>query len=222
MSLLLHRHIPFYIAAACGLAASGVSYAYGSPLAAVIGANAFFIFYLAFTLAILPRLTAAYLKKHAASADEPVWIIFLVTLATVIVAIASLFLMINGEQEPKPFSLVVTLAAVPLGWLTIHMTTAIHYAHAFWQPDLDLAAATKGGKPVHNPRGGFDFPGTTQPSGIDFVYFSYVIGMTAQTSDVGITNSFMRKLTLIHSIVSFFFNTVLVAAAVNVAVSLGN
>jgi len=47
-----------------------------------------------------------------------------------------------------------------------------------------------------------------------------VIGMTAQTSDVGVTTTAMRKVTLLHSIVSFFFNTVLVAAAVNAAVSL--
>ncbi|WP_429937839.1 DUF1345 domain-containing protein, partial [Brucella melitensis] len=71
-------------------------------------------------------------------------------------------------------------------------------------------------------RGGFDFPGTPEPSGWDFAYYAYVIGMTAQTSDTNVTTPAMRRTTLLHSIVSFFFNTVLVAAAVNVVVALGS
>ncbi|MGH6760632.1 MAG: DUF1345 domain-containing protein [Phyllobacterium sp.] len=218
MTLLLRRHIPFYIAAFGGATAFLASYRIGTPLAPVIGANVFFTLYLLLTLIALPRLTAAYLKKHAASADEPVWIIFLVTIGTIIVAVVSLFILVNSAQNPGPLNFAVTLTAVPLGWLTIHMMTAIHYAHAYWQPNV--AAGSRQAVPG-GPRGGFDFPGTPQPSAIEFVYFSYVIGMTAQTSDVNVTNAAMRSITLIHSIVSFFFNTVLVAAAVNVAVTLG-
>lgn len=70
--------------------------------------------------------------------------------------------------------------------------------------------------------GGLDFPGTPEPRGSDFVYFAFVIGMTAQTSDVQITTQRMRSINIVHAIVSFFFNTVLVAAAVNAAVALGN
>ena len=69
-------------------------------------------------------------------------------------------------------------------------------------------------------RGGLDFPGKDEPGAHDFLYFAFVIGMTAQTSDVAITSTAMRKANLLHAVVSFFFNTVLVAAAVNVAVSL--
>ena len=87
---------------------------------------------------------------------------------------------------------------------------AMHYAHAFWSTQSS-----------GNTRGhGLDFPGTSEPGGYDFLYFSFVIGMTAQTSDVAITSTSMRKINLLHAVVSFFFNTVLVAAAVNGAVSL--
>ena len=218
MTLLLRRHIPFYIGAASGVAAFLISLWIGTSLAPVIGANVFFALYLLLTLMTLPHLTAEYLKKHAASADEPVWIIFLVTMGAVTVAVASLFILINDAESPQALNFAVTLTAVPLGWLTIHMMTAIHYAHAYWQPNI--ASSGKQTAPGE-PRGGLDFPGSPQPSAIEFVYFSYVIGMTAQTSDVNITKSAMRRITLVHSIVSFFFNTVLVAAAVNVAVSLG-
>ncbi|MFQ0815518.1 hypothetical protein AVM02_06560 [Brucella anthropi] len=216
---LLRRHMSFYIGAFGGVTAFVIAWFLKSPLAPVIGANCFFVIYLALAASVLPKLTAGFLKKHAASADEPVPIIFLVTFATVIVAIASLFILINGEQKTNTFSLVMTLASVPLGWFTIHMLTAIHYAHVYWQPEEPA-----GGDPKHASRyrGGFDFPGTPEPSGWDFAYFAYVIGMTAQTSDTSVTTPAMRKVTLLHSIVSFFFNTVLVAAAVNVAVALGS
>jgi uncharacterized membrane protein len=216
---LLRRHMSFYLGAVGGVAAFIIAYALESPLAPVVGANCFFLIYLGLALYAMPQLTAAYLKKHAASADEPVWIIFLVTFAAVIVAVASLFILINQQPKADMFSLIMTLASVPLGWCTIHMMTAIHYAHVYWQPREpagdDTAQASRF-------RGGFNFPETPQPSGWDFAYYAYVIGMTAQTSDTNVTTTAMRKVTLLHSVVSFFFNTVLVAATVNVAVALGS
>ncbi len=216
---LLRRHMSFYIGASGGMAAFLLAWLLQTPLAPVIGANCFFVLYLLLTGSALPHLTASFLKKHAASADEPVWIIFLVTFATVVVAVASLFILINQQQKPGMLDLVVTLAAVPLGWATIHMMTALHYAHVFWQPDEPA-----GEDPKHTSlhRGGLEFPSTPEPAGWDFAYFAYVIGMTAQTSDTNITTPAMRRVTLLHGIVSFFFNTVLVAAAVNVAVALGS
>lgn len=218
---LLRRHMSFYLAAIGGAAAFIIAWALQSPLAPVIGANGFFVLYLALALCALPRLTPAFLKKHAASADEPTWIIFLVTFATVLVAVASLFILLNRQPKADLFALAVTLASVPLGWFSIHMMTAIHYAHMYWQPE-EPAGGGAARKAAASHRGGFEFPGTPEPSGWDFAYFAYVIGMTAQTSDTSITTPAMRKMTLLHSIVSFFFNTVLVAASVNVAVALGN
>ena len=170
------------------------------------------------SLASIHKLTPTYLKRNAASADEPVWIIFLVTAATVLVAVVSLFLLINQQQEPNPLRLWLTMASVPSGWFTIHMMAGIHYAHLYWRPE-----ATKGKSPRGQPkaRAGLTFPGNTEPGGPDFLYFSFVVGMTAQTSDVEITNTAMRMVVNAHAVISFFFNTVLVAAAVNLAVSLG-
>jgi len=53
----------------------------------------------------------------------------------------------------------------------------------------------------------------------DFAYFSFVIGMTAQVSDVGITDKIIRRTATVHGIISFVFNTALVALMVNVAAS---
>jgi uncharacterized membrane protein len=214
MSFPFDRHVPFYLALAASTASAALAIWLPAMQATVIAANAFFATYLALTLAGLPHLTVDYLKMHAASADEPVWIIFLVTFAAVVVALVSLFILVNARNEPGAFDLVFALSAVPLGWLTIHMMAAVHYAHVYWQPEEP--------KEGRNAQRGLDFPETNDPRGIDFVYFAFVIGMTAQTSDVAITTHRMRRINLVHAIASFFFNTVLVAAAVNVAVSLGN
>lgn len=234
MKFLLRNHMTFYIAAAGGVLTLLVSWIFIRSLAPVLAANCFFILYLLMSLYLLPHMTVENLKKHAGNIDEPVWIIFLVTFVAVIVAIVSLFILINREGQPDQFDLIITLASVPLGWLTIHMLTAMHYARIYWQKTShnshngkqnsgQISGQNSGNTPANNSenyRGGLQFPGTPEPVGSDFVYYSYVIGMTAQTSDTNVTTSAMRRTTLRHSIVSFFFNTVLVAAAVNVVVAL--
>lgn len=212
------RSIPFYIAAAAGFAAFGISLVFSVPLASIIGATVFFIVYILMVLNDMPLITADYLRKNARKADLPVQIIFIVTLAVICVAVFGLFQVVYDSPDPPLSRLAFAMAAVPLGWFTIHLMTALHYAHLYWSPG-DRGDSSKEKK--SQPRGGLDFPGDEPPSGWDFLYFSTVIGMTAQTADTGITSPAMRRVALLHCIVSFFFNTVIVAAAVNVAVSLG-
>lgn len=205
------RHRPFYIAAAAA-ALSLVSAAWAPPLIVlIIASNVFFAVYVALSLAKLSRLTGTSLRVDAAASDIPVWVIFLITLSTVAVAVGALFVILNSDRAPGGWVLVLSALAVPLGWATIHLMAAIHYAHFYWEESHD-------GKPGR----GLEFPGTHSPGGIEFIYFAFVIGMTAQTSDVAITSSAVRRMNLAHAVVSFFFNTVLVAAAVNAAVALGS
>ena len=211
MSLPLRRHVPFYLGLAAALAACVLAVWLPALQVLVIAANLFFATYLALSLAGLRVMSAEHLRANAAADDEPDWIIFLVTLAAVVAAVAALFVLINEGGQHPVLSLWLALLAVPLGWFTIHMMAAIHYAHIYWQPGDD----------EDGHRRGLDFPQTDEPAGVEFAYFAYVIGMTAQTSDVAITTRQMRATSLVHAVVSFFFNTVLVAAAVNLAVSLG-
>lgn len=206
------RYRPFALAALGAVLGLASAVRLSWPHAVTIAADAFFVIYLVLTLAHVPRLTKTYLRRHAASSDAPVLVIFLITLATVVASMLSLFAVINAAQGQSAFHYGLALLSVPLGWATIHVMAAIHYAHLFWQPPQGES----------QPRKGLDFPGTKEPDGWDFIYFSFVIGMTAQTSDVDITGQHMRRFNLIHAVVSFFFNAVLVAAAVNVAVTLGN
>jgi uncharacterized membrane protein len=205
------RHKAFYVAAIGGILTFALIYWLKPRLAFEAGANVFFIIYLAMTLLKVRGLSIDALKRHAADADEPGLVVLLITsgsFAVAAFAVGSLFRLINGASEPDALELGLSLAAVGLGWATIHMMMSIHYAHRYW---------------AHNDPAsrGFEFPHTPEPCGWDFLYFAFVIGMTAQTSDTSVTNTAMRRMTLLHSILSFLFNTVLVAAAVNVAVSLG-
>jgi uncharacterized membrane protein len=219
----LRRYAPFYTALACGLATLAFAWWFWPALAIQGSANVFFAVYLVLELMKFPRLSPSFLKRHAASTDEPAWIIVAVTFGAVVVAVGSLFVLINKGGKPNALELVLSLTSVALGWFSIHTMTALHYAHLYWRPGdrrREMASGHEHKDSVCAEHGGLDFPGDDEPRGHDFLYYALVIGMTAQTADVNITRTSMRKLTLLHAVVSFFFNTVLVAAAVNVAVSL--
>lgn len=202
------RHVPFYAgigaAVLLGLPALWLKPDFAIDIAAI----AFFLSYLALTAVRLPHLTAGYLEHYATDADEPVAIIFTVTFLAAAVATGSLFVVLN-EPQASGLESALAFASVGLGWLTIHTMVALHYAHLYWRKEGSEDATR-----------GLDFPGKAPPGVYDFLYFAFVIGMTAQTSDVAITSTAMRKVNLLHAVTSFFFNTVLVAAAVNAAVSL--
>ncbi|BFI95544.1 MAG: DUF1345 domain-containing protein [Rhodanobacter sp.] len=104
----------------------------------------------------------------------------------------------------------VGLAAlsVVLSWLFMNTTFALHYAHGYYGDDGHL-------------QGGLDFPSTPKPDYWDFVYYSFVIGMCFQVSDVSVRSRPMRRLTLLHSVVAFFFNVFILAISVSVVGSLG-
>lgn len=215
----LRRYAAFYTALVCALVALALSLWLLPKLAVQVTANVFFVVYLILEFRKFRHLTPEFLKKHAASADAPAWAIVAVTFAAVLVAVGSLFLLLSEPGGPNGLELALSLISVALGWVVIHTMTAIHYAHLYWRPDKTGTARGAGSGGTH---GGLAFPGDDEPGGYDFLYYALVIGMTAQTADVNITRTAMRKLTMVHSVVSFFFNTVLVAAAVNVAVSLAS
>ena len=213
---MTRRHLPFLLAFAAGVVAFVASRAAGWEAATVISACLFFLLYLGITFVRIPRFDARYLKEHAASADEPAPIIFLLTFGTILVSLGCLFAILNQQPASRdPVQVGLALLTVALGWFTIHTMAALHYAHLYWQGD------SKSGK-ERKPRGGLAFPGTESPEGWDFLYYSMVIGMTAQTADTNITQTRMRRVTTLHSVFSFFFNTVIVAAAVNLVVSIGS
>jgi uncharacterized membrane protein len=101
-------------------------------------------------------------------------------------------------------------AAVVLGWLLIHTLFIFRYAHLYYE-DRDRD---------NKSDGGLAFPGTHEPKDLDFAYFSFVLGMTFQVSDVQITSPRIRALALAHGLVSFGYNTAILALVVNTVAGL--
>ncbi|WP_440410897.1 DUF1345 domain-containing protein [Neorhizobium petrolearium] len=208
-----HRHGPFLIGTVASIVSLPFLLTYASHLAPGIAAVVFFIIYLGMMAARIPKLDGPTLRERGQNTDEPAPVILAVTLLAVVAAVVSLFEALNRDRPTGLAEISLAFASVFLGWLTIHMMFAMHYAHLYWRPDEQR-------QENEAKRGGLDFPETDEPGAYDFLYFSFVIGMTAQTSDTAITTTAMRKINLAHAVISFFFNTVLVAAAVNAVVSL--
>ena len=204
----IRHHGRFYCAALAGLALWLAARALHWPLPPLVGGDAFFLIYLALMARFALGITPEGLRRRASVEDEGIPLIILLALAAVVLSLAAIFALLNRSDAPQPVDLSLAVASVPLGWLMLHTILAFHYAHLFY---------AMGGE---DDAGGLDFPGSKEPAAWDFLYFSFVIGMTAQVSDVTVQSVGMRKLVLGHSVVSFFYNTVLLALAVNVAVTL--
>jgi uncharacterized membrane protein len=139
---------------------------------------------------------------------------FLVFLFVVVTASAALFAVgflvrVKRSQTDEHFivHLLLTLMTVVFSWTLVHTVYGLRYAHAFYG-DSD----EPGG---HPHAGGLIFPGDRPLNYFDFAYFSFVIGMTCQVSDVQITSRRMRRIVLVHSILSFGFNTMILALLIN-------
>ncbi len=209
----LRHHARFYVALLAGVvvwfATTGL---FAIPLRLSIAGDSAYALYLAIMFTNMVPLKPDHLRKRSEYEDEGILLIFLITLAAVVLSLGDIFVILNAGERPSMPYLVLALGGVPLGWLTLHMVMAAHYSHIFYRGVVN-------GK-IRTDTGGLDFPGTKEPTYWEFLYYSFVIGMTAQTSDTEVTSTRMRRLTLGHGVVSFFYNTVLLALAVNVVVSL--
>lgn len=209
----LPKHAAFLIGAGVGAVALVICLFMLPVYAVAIGANAMFASYLGITAWEFPRFTPEFLRKRAAEADTPVLAIFGVTAMVVVVAVLFLFLAVNEGGGRNPVAIGASVVSVVLGWFTIHTMAALHYAYEYFDVP---AASGKQPKVV----GGLQFPDDSEPDGVAFLYFSYVVAMTAQVSDVAVVSNHMRRFVTVHGVFSFFFNTVILAATVNVAVTL--
>jgi uncharacterized membrane protein len=173
---------------------------------ALLGWDICIAVYLLLVYTMVVRSGLAHIKRNAVLQDDGRFLILLVTAMGAFASIAAIVFELGATQHSAP-ALTLATVTIALSWAAVHTTFALHYAHEFY----------RGTKP-----GGLQFPsGDTKENADywDFVYFSFVIGMTAQVSDVGITDKTIRRTATAHGIVSFIYNTALVALMVNIAAS---
>jgi uncharacterized membrane protein len=165
--------------------------------------------YLILALHAMASADVARIRRRAAEEDEGDVAILILTVAAALASVAAIFVELGtaagAGSVQSPGRVALAILTITLSWVFIHVIFALHYAHEFYDEETG---------------GGLNFPdGDTEPDYWDFVYFSFVIGMTSQVSDVGITSKRVRRTVTAHGIVSFVFNAALVALTVNIAAS---
>jgi uncharacterized membrane protein len=210
----LQHHIRFYVS---GLIGIGLWFAMGQllpDLRLVAAGDGSFAIYLASVAVLACRGNPDLLRSRASSEDEGIAVIVLVTMFAIVLSFYAIFAILGNSASPSILHLVLAILGVPLGWFTLHTVIAFHYAHLYYRQ------VKKSGK--YSDAGGLAFPGDETPDATDFLYYSFVVAMTAQVSDVQVESRTMRRLTLVHGVASFFFNAVILALAVNAVAGLAH
>lgn len=165
--------------------------------------------YLVLALVMMARSDEAGMQKRADEEDAGAAGVLGLMIVSAIASLVAIGAELHGLKEAggsQPGRLVLAGATILLSWLFVHLMFAIHYAHEFYAGEDD--------------RRGLAFPGEENPDYWDFLYFSFNLGAAAQTSDVQIEAKRMRRFALAHTILSFLFNTTVLALAINVGAGL--
>lgn len=148
----------------------------------------------------------AMIRQRAAINDEGAIALLVLVIAAALASLAAVIAELG--RAPGPYQLVLGVSTILLSWTFMHWIFALHYAREFYGSGRDKHA------------GGLVFPGKEDPDYWDFFYYSLVVAMTAQVSDVQIASKAIRRLTTVHGVISFFFNVAVLALTVNIVSSL--
>ena len=216
MSTSVDRAYPWYdprtaggrllLAFAVGVAVTLVLTPFGWPVRMVAGWDAAGVTLLTLAWLIIGRADPAETRRRA-SAEDPgrtvVWVIVILS-STVSLGAATLLLRNPKNLAPEATGALVALCliAVACAWFLTHSAYTLRYARLYYRDDDEGI-------------GGLDFPGKRPPNDLDFAYFAFTIGMCYQTSDVTVSSYTIRRTVLLHSIISFAYNTAILALALN-------
>jgi uncharacterized membrane protein len=152
------------------------------------------------------------IKKIASLQDSSRTMIFLFVVVAAVISLGAILYLLKTSHGKSEIvineHILLALASVIVSWWLVHTLFTLRYAHMYYDTDTD-DGKTK-------PYGGLDFPEEKEPDYLDFVYFSFVIGMTFQVSDVEISARDIRRLAWMHGLISFAFNTAIVALSINI------
>ncbi|HEX5307361.1 MAG TPA: DUF1345 domain-containing protein [Dyella sp.] len=152
---------------------------------------------------VFDHATTDSMREQARRQDVGRWGILWSAIGVTGVVMVALATELHAAASGGILALCVAGLSIVLSWLFINVTFALHYAHGFYG---DYGSQHQG----------LEFPGKQDPDYWDFAYFSVVIGMTFQVSDVQITSRTLRRMVLLHSVIAFFFNVFIIAVTVNI------
>jgi uncharacterized membrane protein len=203
----LHGRLFISIAVGVVVAAALMTASLHTATRLLVGWDAGVLLYLTLIYSVARHGDIARLRQRAAEEDESAIILLFLTFVAAIASLAAIVVEIGGSQGASgiyaALSVALTMSTIVLSWFFVHTEFALHYAHEFYGEGRD------------KKMGGLKFPGGRQPDYWDFLYFSLVIAMTSQVSDVGITSRSLRRVAAMHGVLSFFFNLGILALTVN-------
>ncbi len=168
--------------------------------------------YLLLAGVMMARSSSEKIRRRSVGQDDGRKTVLLLVVMSVI---ASLLAIVDELSVVKNLTggvrmghIALTALTIVMSWLFTHVMFALHYAHDYY---LNVSR----GQPT-----GLDFPGQEAPDYGDFLYFAGVIGTSGQTADVSLSSRAMRRTGLLHCVLSFFFNTAVLALTINIAASL--
>lgn len=158
------------------------------------------------------KVSVAEIAKRANEEDGSRIFFFV---SVILISAASLFTILllflsNKTENYKLLSELIGIIGMISSWVLVHTSFSFHYAHLYY--------GNKNGETIEDKP--LNFPGNTAPDYLDFAYFSFVIGMTFQVSDVEVISKKMRRVVLAHSLLAFAFNTFVVALTINLLAGL--
>lgn len=182
------------------------------PTRLLVGWDVGVALYLGMTHPTILRADIARIRRRAAEQDEGAFAILVLTIVATLASLVAIVFELGGfKQAPDGQAIahvLLAIATILLSWSFVHTIFSFHYAHEYYDERRDGII------------GGLKFPGDTKPDYWDFLYFSLVIGMTSQVSDVAVTSKVIRRMVAIHGVLSFFFNVTVLALTVNIVSNL--
>ena len=178
---------------------------------AVVAWDAFALASLAMIWCVLVTADAGHTRAVAARESPGRVVAFVFVPVAVACSLSAVLLLLSTGMMPtlpplmRALHVALAIAGVVSAWLLLHTVFTLRYAHLYY---------------ADGTGSGLDFPpGSAPPNYLDFAYFGFGIGMTAQTSDVSISGAVLRHTVLLHGLISFVFNTAVVAVSISGLVS---
>jgi uncharacterized membrane protein len=208
MGRLWKLHARLFISAAFAVAVvlALLALPWRIPTRILIGWDIGVVLYLVLSYRVAAHASIATIRQRAAINDDGAIALLVLATAAALASLAAVLAELG--HAPGWYRVVLGVTTILLSWAFMHWIFALHYAREFYGASGDKHA------------GGLLFPGEGDPDYWDFLYYSLVVAMTAQVSDVQVTSKAIRRLTTVHGVASFFFNVAVLALTVNIVSSL--
>jgi uncharacterized membrane protein len=178
---------------------------------ALVGWNVGAVLYLALSAAMMASASVDSMRSRAQAQGEKLYVVTVLIFCSALATLGAIAVELSSASglhgAEKAGHILLATLTVFTTWLVIQVIFTINYAHLYYLATGDA-------------RKGLIFPGDTEPAYVDFLYAACIIGTSGQTADVSFNTTAARRIALWHSVLAFFFNTILLALTINVAATL--